>query len=488
MPYHAMTNRSAKSGSQAFHQPVSVYVGGVTPEYVLQIKAVVQSRLQTSEKIRTVVNKWWKPHRDGHGLEEYIEPGAVTRGGEMASFVLYMANSGRIKWSTMQGYVWTISTWHFNRFGASGDPLSGVADWGCFMAALQVQTWVDSIVEPRKMVPFMLMVRTLNNMDLNSRSEVALGCMMLMMYYTMSRSETPLPKSATSFDRAKHVRRKDVRLLFNQYVEWGFGSIKQKKRTDVDPDSRDWKPVGECTGVMSMRYWFDQYVSMSSWNSDEDPFFYDEKGPLVYHQMMKKMRACMSRVVTLEEAQTYGFHGLRVLGYNCWRAASGEEVAVLQGGWGSDGHRAYSREMLTKILGMAEKGAKYAAVQALPSMPLDNEVPNLPLLVDSHVFTAGAGSSSQLGPPPAVVLLAAPPSGVVPAAIGKKSLSASVSTTTLLPGVTRISHSSKRRSWMTYMFRGKTYKSRKLVAAACASLRASLHDAFVASLTNYKFL
>ena len=48
---------------------------------------------------------------------------------------------------------------------------------------------------------------------------------MLMMYYTMSRSETPLPKSANSFDRAKHVRRKDVRLLFNQYVEWGFGSI-----------------------------------------------------------------------------------------------------------------------------------------------------------------------------------------------------------------------------------------------------------------------
>ena len=75
----------------------------------------------------------------------------------------------------------------------------------------------------------------------------------------------------------------------------------------------------------------------------------------------------------------FGFHGLRVLGYNCWRAASGEEVAVLQGGWGSVAHRAYARDELTKILGMAKIGVMYAASNALIPMPLDVGLPDVSL-------------------------------------------------------------------------------------------------------------
>ena len=460
---------------------MSVFVGGVTPEYEIQIKEVVTSRLQADDKITSVLKCWWRPHREKHLLRDFIEPGALTRGGEMASFVLFMANSGRIKWSTMQGYVWCICTYHFNRYGASGDPLTGVADWACFMAALQVQTWVDSIVEPRKMIPFMVMVRTLKALDFSSRKEVGLGCMILMMYYTMSRSETPLPKSSTSFDRAQHVRRRDVRLLMGQYVEWGFGKIKQKKRVDKDPNDRDWKPVGACTGILNMRLWFDKYVSMSEWSSDEDPFFYDESGPLVYHSMLKFFRVCMSRVISMEEALTYGFHSLRVLGYNCWRAASGEEVAVLQGGWGSDGHRAYSREMLMRILGMAQKGAQYAAEQALPLMPLDAGLtqPTLPVPLaadNSHVFTdEGAGSSAEPVPAPVVA---------APQASRKRS-SSIVSATPLPNGVTMIPHSKDGRSWKTYTLNGRSYSSLKLVLAAYASLPASF-ESFLSS--NYKFV
>ena len=462
---------------------MSVFVGGVTPEYDLQIREVINSRILTTGKITSVMKTWWMPHRNMHSLKDYIEPGAVTRGGEMASWVLYMANSGRIKFSTMQGYVWAVCTWHFNRFGAAGDPCTGVADWSSFMGALKVQTWVDSIVEPRQMIPFMLLVRTLRALDMNVRMDVALGCLMLMMYYTMSRSETPLPSSKNSFNNGKHVRRCDVRLLFNQYVEWGFGSVKQNQRLEHDPNTREWKPVGECSGIMSMRMWFDRYVEMSSWSKETDPFFYDENGPLLYYKMLTFMRVCMSRVagITSEMAFRYGFHGLRVLGYNCWRAASGEEVAILQGGWGSDAHRAYGREMLMRILSMASKGAKYAAENALPAMPLDNDLPPLPTpqtpqppthVVDDHVFTDGAAAGPSVAPAPA------PAAAPLPATSAK-----STSAKFLPPGASSVSHSTTKKSWHIYTFKGKTYRSLRSLWAAADKDKGS----FVSSLSNYSF-
>ena len=458
---------------------MSVFVGGVTPAYELQIREVINNRILTTGKITSVIEKWWKPHRNMHSLADYILPGAPTRGGEMASWVLFMANTGRIKFTTMQGYVWALCTWHFNRFGAAGDPCTGVADWSSFMSALKVQTWVDSVVEPRQMIPFMLLVRTLKVLDWDNRKDVALGCLMLMMYYTMSRSETPLPSSKNKFDDGKHVRRCDVRLLQDMYVEWGFGSVKQNRRVDKDPNTRDWKPVGECSGIMSMRLWFDRYVSMSNWEREDQPFFYDENGPLLYYKMLQFMRECMARVdgITPEMALRYGFHGLRVLGYNCWRAASGEEVAILQGGWGSDAHRTYSREMLAKVLGMAAKGAIYAAEHSLPAMPLDANLPPLPTptrpppqrVVDDHVFT-DAGPSAP-APAPAT----APSSG--------SSCKRNKAGKFLPRGALALPHVTTKCSWETFSFKGKTYRTLCDLWAAADKEKGS----FVSSLPNYSF-
>ena len=329
----------------------------------------------------------------------------------MASFVLDMAHSGHLKFGTMQGYTWSVQADHVNQFGAASDPLDGVADWGRFMQALEVQSFVDSSVEPRRMLPFMLLVNTLLKLNSGIRMEAALGCLMCMMYYTMSRSESPLPKSANSFDNQKHLRRCDVRLLFNQYVEWGLGSIKQdtrSRRTMQDPDRRDWKPCGECSGVLSMRYWFDAYASLSAWSNNQQPFFYGDDGKcLTYGSMLSFMRRCMTRCngVTQPMADMYGFHGLRVLGYNCWRAAEGEDIAALQGGWGSLAHRIYGRDDLNKILGMAQKGAHYAASHALAPMPLDDTPPQdavapSPAALDKlpSVTVSSTGKSSGPGP------------------------------------------------------------------------------------------
>ena len=380
-----------------------------------EIKCIFGSKLEKSaDKIKTVRTKWWSPHRSRHNLPELITPGDINRAAEMASFVLEMAHTEigigkHLKFGTMQGYVWCAQIMHVHEFGAAGDPLDGVADWGRFMSALEVQAFVDSSVEPRLMIPFMLLVRTLCALDPSNRLDAALGCLRCMMYYTMSRSESPLPKSATSFEQTKHVRRCDVRLLFDQYVEWGLGSIKQdqrSKRTRKDPNHRDWKPCGECTGVLSMNYWFNAYVNLSSWNKETDPFFYGDNGkPLTYSFMLNFMRVCMTRVigVTWAMAVLYGFHGLRVLGYNCWRAAEGEDIAILQGGWGSLAHRVYGRQDLSKILGMAQKGANYAASNALAPMPLDGALPP----------TVTAPSPAALSPVPPVPTIV--PSPVVPA-------------------------------------------------------------------------
>ena len=82
----------------------------------------------------------------------------------MASFALYMARAG-LKYGTLQGYVWAICEYHIQLGGIVADPLDNVQDWARFMSALEVQSWVDSSVEPHEMVPFQLFVRTLRALD-----------------------------------------------------------------------------------------------------------------------------------------------------------------------------------------------------------------------------------------------------------------------------------------------------------------------------------
>ena len=302
----------------------------------------------------------------------------------MASFAIFLANK-RLKFATIQGYIWAACEHHIQNGGITMDPLDNVQDWSRFMNALEVQSWVDSSVEPHEMIPFQLFVRTLSMLDTTSHADVLLGIILVFMYHTMSRSETPVPKTRNgqhNFDLEQHIRCKDVRLLRVStdliIVEWGFGHIKQDKRSKrarKDPDHREWKPVGECTGILSMMYWYLLYVGFVGLERSPDaPFFVNPDGRhAVYNELLDGMRAAMMRVdgVTHQIALRYGLHGLRVLGYNCWRGANGEDVAQLQGGWGSDAHRSYGRETLNTIISVPQRAAAYAAQNSLPPMPLD---------------------------------------------------------------------------------------------------------------------
>lgn len=413
------------------HPPVSVSAGAVSAADGLAIQTVMNTRLQTSSQstINTVVRKWWLPFLLVHALPyDTLPPGHVGRGGVMASFTLYMARKG-LKFGTVQGYVWAICEHHVQVGGIAADPLDNVLDWSRWMNALEVQSWVDSSVEPHEMIPFTLFVRTLRHLDRTDHDDVLLGIILVFMYHTMSRSETPVPKTRHgqhNFDPEQHIRCRDVRVTEpipgqgSHFVEWGFGNIKQDKRSKRarrDPDKREWKPVGETTGLLSMLFWYNLYLSFAGAAREPDaPFFVRADGRYaVYQELLDGFRAAMCRVpgVTWAQASSYGLHGLRVLGYNCWRAANGEDVAALQGGWGSQAHRSYGRETLEHVLSVPQRAAEYAAAHSLPPMPLDTLASDF--LFDSNTSAplsapikarpcarsrAGSSSSQPLAPAP----------------------------------------------------------------------------------------
>jgi len=306
---------------------VSVPDHPVRSAFALQIQEVLGTRLSISSQssIKTVISKWWLPFLGvlGSALPfegDFIPAGHQSRGHLMAAFALHMAHKG-LKYGTIQGYIWCLCERHIQQHGIHCNPLDNVVDWSRYMSALDVQAFVDSTAEPTKMVPFQLFSRTLAVLNKQDR---------------------------------------------------------RSKRTREDPDQREWRPVGEATGILSMRYWTDQYLVHGKrpklWSNPDDPLFvHADRSVLTYRELMDSFRAAMERVdgVSPAEAAQYGLHGMRVLGYNCWRAANGEDVAKLQGGWGSDVHRMYGRDTLDKILSFAQKGATYAAKHSLPPMPLD---------------------------------------------------------------------------------------------------------------------
>ena len=104
------------------------------------------------------------------------------------------------------------------------------------------------------------------------------------------------------------------------------------------------------------------------------------------------------------------------MGFVSWAiivgAANGEDVAALQGGWGSVAHRSYGRDTLEQLLSVPQRAAMYAASHSLPPMPLDTLAsdflpdPNtsLPAPVEARpgarTSRAGPSSSQPLAPAP----------------------------------------------------------------------------------------
>ena len=80
----------------------------------------------------------------------------------------------------------------------------------------------------------------------------------------------------------------------------------------------------------------------------DSPFFVDGANrsvPLTYGKAMTQFRELLlAKVCSVEEAKTYGLHGLRVAGWNgARRGPAGEDLAIAQGGWHAGSQKRYDR-------------------------------------------------------------------------------------------------------------------------------------------------
>ena len=220
--------------------------------------------------------------------------------------------------------------------------------------------------EPRKEVPFEWILGAAAAVDLTNFREVQAMLLMLMLLFTFSRSETPLPESHTGrncFDKLKHLQVADVRMIVHEGVKaigFRLKGIKQDPRMQrpAAQGDGDWVYVGELDGPLNIVLWLQRFVLLlpSGDRDDASPFFRaNQSSPdaLLYRTGLEDVRRLWAKVdgVSKELAKTCGLHGLRVRGNNSARNGKGREFSVVQGGWAHEGTQGrYDRFDLVDIL------------------------------------------------------------------------------------------------------------------------------------------
>ena len=288
-----------------------------------------------------------------------------NRGGKLASFVVFLVQETRIKATSITNYVWALRAWF--KFQRQPDPVLGVLEWDDFMQSVQVVAWVAS--EPHKPVPLGVIKGALDSVDLSSFTEVQSALLILMLFFTFSRSETPVPKSYSGeggFDVTKHLQVGDVRVRSHfdasrqkhlPYAAFRLKSIKQDPRMERPQaaGNNDEIYVGQTEGVFDILLWLSRFWAFfpgGSHGSPSEPFFRDSERlrVLTYSCALANVRALFAKVVGPEISLSYGLHGLRVEAYNRARAHD-PLLAVAQGGWASEAHSTrYARFDVSKVL------------------------------------------------------------------------------------------------------------------------------------------
>ena len=108
--------------------------------------------------------------------------------------------------SFMAPYVWGVRVWMQSQMVV--DPLMGVLFWASFMQAIKVLTWVPG--EPRRAVPHETIEAIIDIVEaryLHDLFAVQMVFLILVLYYSFSRTECPCPKTYTGhecFDEDVH--------------------------------------------------------------------------------------------------------------------------------------------------------------------------------------------------------------------------------------------------------------------------------------------
>ena len=341
----------------------SIYVGLPSDGIRRSIDSIISDRLSgSSHSSVSAALGHWSVVALRHGWPRVIVADDPLRGGKLATFVSYLVDETELKAVSISNYVWALRTWF--KIQRQPDPIFGVLEWDDFMQSVAVVAWVKR--EPRKAVPLHVILGALESVDVSVFWEVQTALLIVILFFTFARSESPCPKSFTgegSFDPNKHLQVFDVEIRsYNgrAFVAVRLKSIKQDPRMErSDAPEGDWVFIGEAEGPFSVVTWLSRFWSFfpadgsSPPRPPDSPFFRDSNGErvLTYSNALRDARRLYSRVISAEEASELGLHGLRVEAYNRARAHD-PLLAVAQGGWGSEVHERYARFKTHDVLAL----------------------------------------------------------------------------------------------------------------------------------------
>ena len=327
--------------------------------------------------------------------------------------MLYLADEVKLASTSISNYVWAFRSW--TKLQRQLDPAYGVIEWHDFMQSISVECWQPS--EPRKEVPVWLLRKALEAVDVNVFWEVQMAFLILLLFFTFARSETPCPATFAAspadggFDTTKHTQVRDIKLEpvnNRRCLHARLKSIKQDPRLERPQaqGNEDWIIVGDLddpSSIFSIFKWVQiLFQHHGRARPDDAPFFLDPDRVrhLTYGNALKQFRRLLSRVVGEDEAKSYGLHGLRVSGYNCARRIN-RELAVAQGAWESAAHERYDRFTAAEISALPGSMIALASSGDDPRFAAPSQVPAPPAILT-------VGPSAPVAPPP-------PPPAALPA-------------------------------------------------------------------------
>ena len=341
---------------------------------------VLDNRLGSSSlRSMSAALRFWFATCALYSFDVIVETDDPCRGGRAVAFVLYMMTDTSLVWASIENYIWAWREWMVLQRQA--DPVMGVMNWDRFLAAVRVLTAVPS--EPRLALPLADLVRILAVLDLDDFYEVQFGLLLLVVLYTFSRSECPMPKALDGFDPQTHWRFCDLRLahVAGHLCLWvRFKAIKQDRRMerptaqplpDEPGESGDWAHVGDVADpVFSVATWARRLLLFGVQRGRDDPFFLhrDRVKPLTYGATLDFLRVLQRRAGVSEVP---GLHGIRVTGNNLSRNANGDELTQFHGGWlSASGRSRYDRfapldvvSIPARMLGLPAPGQAAPAVR-----------------------------------------------------------------------------------------------------------------------------
>lgn len=374
--------------SQASTVPASrasIYVGLPTQPLVDRLDSLMDNRLAASSRGSvSAALSHWQVVAARHRWSLVIPTDDPSRGGKLATFIVYLLDETELVGSSIMNYIWALRT--YMKLSRQMDPSHGIMEWTDFIRSVEVETWMPA--EPRRAVPMELLRTAIAAVDVSSFEQVQMVVLVLMLLFSFARSETPLPKTLDGVDPMKHLLVCDV--------GFGAGPVHTRirlKSTKSDPrmerdaarHNEDWVLLGDVPGdaEFSLLKWMQLLFALHAGRRDASgPFFVhvvNRQQPLTYSAALKQFRSFLELGgCSADEAPRYGLHGLRVEGYNRSKRSVGVELTVAHGGWESTAHERYERFSFAQVLAISGAMVASAPADVPPAPVLQVEPPAAP--------------------------------------------------------------------------------------------------------------